>query len=106
DRAVRLELDGVLLPVRRVTGLGVVAAQPQSEFSHAWDPSVFPHFGLPARDRDRRVGQLRLAVLAARDIDVLQPLLVVAVGVVEAELRAARLLALDRRCDGRLRAVE
>jgi len=35
DRAVRLELDGVLLPVGRVAGLGVVAAQSQCEFSHA-----------------------------------------------------------------------
>ena len=37
-RAVRLELDRVLLPVRAVPGLGVVAAQSQGELGHQCSP--------------------------------------------------------------------
>src|SRR3954468_15503723 len=68
--------------------------------------SVLPLFGLPAGDRHRRVRDVRSLVPVSRQIDVLQPLVVVARGVVGAELRAARLLALDRGDDDRLGAVE
>jgi hypothetical protein len=33
-RAMRLEVDGVLLPVRRIAGLGVIASQSQGEVGH------------------------------------------------------------------------
>src|SRR3954454_483633 len=69
-------------------------------------PSVLPLFGLPLRDRHGRVGDLRRVVAVAVQVDVLQPLVVVALGVVGAELRPARLLALDRGDDDGLRAVE
>src|SRR3954449_2498185 len=69
-------------------------------------PPVLPLFGLPLRDRHRRVADLRRVVPVAVEIDVLEPLVVVALGIVGAELRAARLLALDGGDDDRLGAVE
>src|SRR3954452_23037399 len=55
-------------------------------------PLVLALLRLPARDRDRRVRDLGRLVAVARDVDVLEPLVVVALGEVGAELRAARLL--------------
>ena len=49
---------------------------------------------------------MRLAVAVEGHVDVLQPLLVVALRVVGAEVRAAALGAVDRRDHGRLRAVQ
>src|SRR3954452_19207363 len=69
-------------------------------------PLVLPLFGLPLRDRHGRVADLRGGVAVAVEVDVLEPDVVVALGVVGAELRPARLLALDRGDDDRLRAVE
>src|SRR3954447_10404515 len=69
-------------------------------------PLVLPLFGLPLRDRHGRVADLRGVVAVAVEVDVLEPDVVVALGVVGAELRPARLLALDRGDDDGLRAVE
>src|SRR3954452_7881486 len=69
-------------------------------------PLVLPLFGLPLRDRHGRVADLRGGVAVAVEVDVLEPDVVVALGVVRAELRPARLLALDRGDDDGLRAVE
>ena len=103
-RAVGLELDGVLVPVRGVPGVGVVAAQPQGELLRRRCHLVLALLGLPLGDRHRRVLHVGDVVAVAREVDVLEPLVVVALGEVGAVLRAARLLALDRGDDGALGA--
>src|SRR3954451_3915018 len=60
---------------------------------------------LVPRDGHRRVGHLG-TVLAERQVDVLEPLVVLALREVETELGAARLLALERSDDDALRRVE
>src|SRR5579875_865007 len=67
---------------------------------------VLPFLGLPARDRHRRVADLGLAVVAERDVNVLEPVLIVTLGKIGARLRPARLLALLGGDHDRLRAVE
>src|SRR5918997_617613 len=66
---------------------------------------VLALLGLPLRDGHRRVAHLG-ALAVGDEVDVLEPLAVVALGEVGAELRPARLLALDRRHDGALGHVE
>src|SRR3954454_3389491 len=122
-RAVRLELDRVLDPVGRLAGLGVEAADAQGEALgrvgvHGLARAaglggkglgghlVLPLFRLPLRDGHGRVVDLGAVAAVARQGDVLHPLVVVAVGEVGAELRPARLLALDRGDDRALGAVE
>src|SRR5215213_10433556 len=68
--------------------------------------SVLALLGLPLGHGDGRVGDLRRVTAVDRQVDVLEPLVVVALGEVEAELRAARLLALERAGHDALRAVE
>ena len=76
-RAVRLELDRVLVPVGRLARLGVIAAQPERELlgwpvvrfargSACGAASVFPLLGLPLGDRHRRVADLRAVRRRAR----------------------------------------
>ena len=86
-----------------VARLGRVAAELQGVFGHQY----FRSCGLPLGHRDRRVADLRRVAAVDGQVDVLEPLVVVALGEVEPELRAARLLALDRagrRCTPRSRA--
>src|SRR3954469_11052674 len=68
-------------------------------------PSVLALLGLPLGDRHWRVGDGRLAPVGV-DVDVLEPLLVVALREIGAVLSTARLLALHRGDDGRLGHVE
>src|SRR4051812_18434625 len=67
--------------------------------------SVLPFLGLPLRESHVRIRHLRSAAVYPQ-VDVLQPLVVVAVGEVGAELRATRLRALDRADHDALRVVE
>ena len=103
-RAVAVEVDRELLPVGRLARLGGVAAELQRVFGHG--RPVLPFLGLPLGHGDRRVGDLRGVAAVDRQVDVLEPLVVVALGEVEPELRPARLLALERADDDALRAVE
>src|SRR4051794_447413 len=68
--------------------------------------SVAPLLGLPLRDRHLGPGELWLAVAVRGEVDVPQVLVVVALGEVGAELRPARLLALERPGDDALGHVE
>src|SRR5579859_7866896 len=68
-------------------------------------PSVLALLWRPLRERHRRIAHLRPLAIE-REVDVLEPLLVVALGEVGAVLRSARLLALDRRDNRRLGAVD
>src|SRR4051812_2004420 len=61
--------------------------------------SVLPFLGFPAGHRDLRVRHLGRQVAVDLEVDVLEPLAVVALGEVGAVLRAAALLALQRRGD-------
>src|SRR3954447_2590521 len=81
-------------------------AGPGVTFASAAIGLVLPLLGLPLGDGDRRVRHLRGGVAGRRQVDALEPVVVVALGEVGAELGAPRLLALDRRDDGALRAVE
>src|SRR6202035_1913024 len=67
--------------------------------------SVFPLLWLPLGHGHGRVAHL-WAVAVEADVDVLEPLLIVALGEVGPELGAPGLLALDRAHHGRLGAVE
>src|SRR3954451_19359938 len=67
---------------------------------------VGPLLRLPLGDCHGRIGDRRRVGPVEREVDVLEPLVVVALREVEAELRAARLLALQRPDDDALRAVE
>src|SRR6185436_3000949 len=67
---------------------------------------VLSLFWLPLGDGHGAVGHVGGVIPVAREGDVLLPLLVVALGVVDAELGPAGLLALDGANDGALRAVE
>src|SRR4051812_22218331 len=67
---------------------------------------VLTFLGFPLRDRHLGVRQLRRPVAVDRQVDVLEPLVVVALRVVRAVLRAARLLPLERADDDALRVVE
>src|SRR4051794_25375640 len=69
-------------------------------------PLVSTLLGLPLRHGYRSVVDLRRVPSVDRDGDVLEPLVVVALRVVEPELGAARLLALERAHHDRLGAVE
>src|SRR3954451_12646365 len=69
-------------------------------------PLVSPLLGLPLRHGYRSVVDLRRVPSVDRDGDVLEPLVVVALRVVEPELGAAGLLALERAHDDGLGAVE
>src|SRR4051794_20099335 len=69
-------------------------------------PLVSPLLGLPLGHGYRSVVDLRRVPSVDRDGDVLEPLVVVALGEVEAELRAAGLPALERAHDDGLGAVE
>src|SRR5919112_3816701 len=66
---------------------------------------VLPFLRLPLGEGDLGVAHAGTIPVEGQ-IDVLEPLVVVALGVVGAELGAARLLALDRRLDDALGAVE
>src|SRR2546423_1169681 len=67
---------------------------------------VAPYFRLPLGDRHGAVADLRLPVGTERQIYVLEPVLVVALGEVGSVVGAAALRAVDRREDSRLGAVE
>src|SRR4051794_19924976 len=67
---------------------------------------VGPLLRLPLGDRHWRIGDLRGVAAVHREVDVLEPLVVVALREVGAELRPARLLALQRADHDALRAVE
>src|SRR5262249_17251063 len=67
--------------------------------------SVSPFFRLPARDRHFRVAHLGLPAVHG-DVDVLKPLVVVALREVGAELRSARLLSLQRGDHDRFGHIE
>src|SRR3954469_9171223 len=69
-------------------------------------PPVSPLLGLPPGHGYGSVVDLRRVPSVDRDGDVLEPLVVVALRVVEPELGAARLLALERAHHDRLGAVE
>src|SRR5215212_11695631 len=68
--------------------------------------SVLALLRLPLGHRHRGVADLRGVTAVDGQVDVLEPLVVVALGEVEPELRAARLLALERADHDALRAVE
>ena len=100
---------------RRTRGHGAHAqgerlGRPVVRFSHQRRSFGLACISIPSPraalgDRDRRVAHLGSSI-DERDVDVLEPLLVVALGVVGAELSAARLFALERSDHGRLGAVD
>ena len=91
-RALGREVHAVVLPVGGLPRLGVEAADLQLCIRPS---SVRPFLWLPLCQSDLGVGHLGL-VAVGRDVDVLEPLLVVALREVGAVLGAAALLALER----------
>src|SRR3954447_7701645 len=86
------------------------AATPRTPPDYARNPRpgalVGPLLGLPLGDRHGRVGDSGRVAAVHREVDVLEPLVVVALREVQPELRAARLAALQRGDDDALGAVE
>src|SRR5215470_12011899 len=68
-------------------------------------PLVFTLLRRPLGDRDWEIADRGLSI-AQRDEDVLEPIRVVALGMIGARLRAAALFAIDRADDRRLGAIE
>ena len=106
ERGVELDVEG--LPVGALALLGLEAPHLERELSHPHHPThlVGPLLRLPLGDRHLGVADLG-AVVGAGQVDVLEPLLVVPLGEVGAELGAAALGAVDRarrRCTPRSRA--
>src|SRR4051794_35868846 len=111
SRACRMPSSTERCPSRSIVKSSQWAASPVSgEYRrilsvYSGMGSVRPFLGLPLGEGHRCVGHLRPAAVDGQG-DVLEPLVVVALGEVEAELRAAGLLALQRADEDALRTVE
>src|SRR4051794_29631626 len=112
SRACRIPSSTERCPSRSIVKSSQRAASPVSgEYRrilsvYSGIASVRPFLGLPLGEGHRGVGHLGPSAAVGGQGDVLQPFVVVALRIVEAELRAAGLLALQRADDDALRTVE